>query len=367
MKRASCDSSEFPKTIPLISYGEIKNEAYEMKLEMFEIARKFIPNMKFPAAITSVIGQYRGGKSTLLNFYTDETGNSDNFKVGTTTRSTTIGSVFRTIPKRVRNKSGEIVHMYFMDTEGLNSPSKNLQYDMINLQLSCLFSTTIVLNVDSKINESDIKILYSITETFKQVKLQATKYKDTDEEEKALSEIMPFLLIVVRNFQLQIASKRIGEDDKEILISIDEYLDETLDEFDKNIVQSSKLMLHSINNMFPKHKRRIITMPYPISDTIDQMLIPTLNLGQFKPEFVHSMQKSFQIIQENARPMTFNGKSLDSHDILQYFESCISMIGSNSVLILEDQFTMIENAKCKRVKDSLMEHWETKFGTGFVR
>jgi hypothetical protein len=117
-------------------------------------AKEVLSAIDGPLSIIAVVGQYRTGKSFLLNRIL--LGRNDGFAVGSTVNACTKGLWIWSEPLRAIAADGTAVNLLIIDTEGLNSMEAGTKHDCIIFALALLTSSFFLYNSVGTISESAI-------------------------------------------------------------------------------------------------------------------------------------------------------------------------------------------------------------------
>ena len=92
-----------------------------IEYEINEDAIQFLKSINGPLSVVTIAGMFRTGKSLLLGHLI---GHNGAFKIDHSTKAVTKGFWLYNKVTRVKNSSGEIINVIFIDTEGLADPNK---------------------------------------------------------------------------------------------------------------------------------------------------------------------------------------------------------------------------------------------------
>ncbi len=159
-------------------------------------ALDMIRGIKKRLAVVTVAGQYRTGKSFLLNRLL---GRQNGFELGSTINPCTKGLWIWNRPVNVT----EDVQAVFLDTEGLASMSRNVHIDMKIFALSLLMSSYFVYNSMCALDEKAIESLSLVVSLSKYIHVN-THPANVSEELDEYTQYFPFFMWVVRDFALRL-------------------------------------------------------------------------------------------------------------------------------------------------------------------
>ena len=204
------------RPIPFITLGPEGPGAGRFSVS--DEAKAMLSALDGPLSIVAVVGQYRTGKSFLLNRIL--LGQNDGFTVGSTVNACTKGLWLWSEPLRAIASDGTPVNLLIIDTEGLNSTEAGTKHDCIIFALALLTSSFFVYNSVGTISESAIDTLSLVVEMTKYIRTSTSK----EEDGTAFAQFFPKFLWVVRDFSLQLVNEH-GK-----TISSKEYLESALQE-----------------------------------------------------------------------------------------------------------------------------------------
>ena len=122
------------RPIPFIQWNP---ETKQLQIE--EEARKLLLSLQFRKIyVIGIVGPYRTGKSYILNRFLNK---QRGFKTGATVNSCTSGIWLWGEPIQYKDKT-----ILLIDSEGANSPEKDLNYDVKILTLTLLLTSTLLYN-----------------------------------------------------------------------------------------------------------------------------------------------------------------------------------------------------------------------------
>ena len=180
------------KPIQLITIGSGGN--FILHREALEM----IKSIKKKIAIVTVAGQYRTGKSYLLNRLI---GRQNGFELGSTINPCTKGLWIWNRPVIVT----EDVQAVFLDTEGLASFSRNVHLDMKIFAMSLLLSSYFIYNSMNALDEKALESLSLVVSLSKYIHVN-TQPSQVSEELEEYSQYFPFFMWVVRDFALRLVN-----------------------------------------------------------------------------------------------------------------------------------------------------------------
>ena len=127
-----------------------------------------------PISIISIAGNYRSGKSFILGLflkYLQNDGSNDwiekpvehSFKFSNSADGVTSGIWIWPEPFIRKDKNGHQVAIYLMDSQGWHDSKTSIKENAKIFGLSSLLSSVMILNIEKKINETDLQYLQNFS------------------------------------------------------------------------------------------------------------------------------------------------------------------------------------------------------------
>ena len=160
---------------------------------MTEEAKTMLKEIQGPIAVISVAGNYREGKSTIINRMLLRI--KKGFKVGNEVEACTKGIMIWSKPIKHELK-GETINILVTDTEGLGSNTSSERHDLAIFCLSLLTSSHFIYNSMRVINKNALNQLSLVVKIAEQLKCGASAGPQDFEE------FMPKFIWLVRDFSL---------------------------------------------------------------------------------------------------------------------------------------------------------------------
>ncbi|XP_053551275.1 guanylate-binding protein 3 [Bombina bombina] len=301
------------------------------KLRTNPQAKKILENISQPLVVVSIVGQYRTGKSYLMNTLAGV--KSGGFALGHTVEAKTKGIWMWCVPHPTRKD-----HMLvLLDTEGLADVGKgDKRNDEQLFSLSVLLSSVLVYNSTGTIDQDAMDKLYCTAELCEYIVDRASNQTDEPDGVKDLGdgELVPLFVWAVRDFFLKVEmnGRSVSEDD---------YLEESL----KSITPVKSMKTEQKNNKretlrkrFPKRKCFLFENPFKKeSDAMEQGLQKKL-----QPGFVAKTRSFCQFIFENSEAKTLSGGHVLTGVLLGHLvDSYIRVVTSHNVSVLENEMNNI--------------------------
>lgn len=321
--------------LPWIRYNEAS-----CKYEVEPSAHAFLESLSGPVTVCSVVGNYRTGKSFLLNKLV---GGSDNFMVSGTTASCTKGLWI--MRRTLRTSDG--TNVLIVDTEGLGSMSATETHDLRVFSLALLLSSTFLYNSTGAITEATLNNLSLVASLTEHVRVTAGEATDAD----ALAECFPHFVYVARDFSLQL----VGEHGEEVDSTT--YLNQSLrvrgdSDSSKNKVRTA------INALFPEHKRSCVCMVRPCTNESDLQLLPTLSDAQLRPEFLLKVDAIRDTIMQTP-PSSHGGMAVTGPLLARLACLYVDAINNGAIPAIRDSWTLLSEGECRASADEARRIFET--------
>ena len=230
--------------------------------------------------VLGVAGQYRTGKSFLLNriILNREKG----FGVAPTINACTKGIWMWSKPIRTQNEAGETVNTIVLDSEGLGAIDQDASHDCRIFALVLLLSSVFMYNSMGAIDESAIENLSLVINLTKHIRTRVRKFAEGDEDEDSedFANYFPAFIWVLRDFALQLVDKANNP------ITSRQYLEQSL-ELQPGVsdeVEKSNRVRRLISSFF--RDRDCYTLVRPLTDESDLQKLESLDFSSLRSEFV---------------------------------------------------------------------------------
>ena len=362
------------KALPFISI----DEAGEFIIE--EEARKCLENINVPIAVVGIGGQYRTGKSYLLNILKHGAGQLSNdnmndsatdsekknstasisgFNIGHSVQACTKGIWLWGEPVYIDGKKMAVL---FLDTEGLGSVKASATQDARIFALTLLITSYFVYNSRGTIDSSAIDKLSLVVNLTKQIHIRSTvDGKETDVKE--LQQYVPSFMWVVRDFTLQL--KKMGANGRSLTSR--DYLDHALkdqkgmskDVFKKNTVRR---MLRSV---FPE--KDCVTLVRPIAEEEKLKDLSSVPWDELRDEFKSGITRLRDKIFSNLQPKKLFGKPLTGTMLLELVDSYINAFNTGGFPTITNAWDRVVTGQCREGIAIAMKAYDNginKFLTG---
>ena len=275
---------DFPdEALPLIEVSDDK-EVLTVNEEAVELLRR----IDCAICPISIVGLYRTGKSSLLNFLH---GGKAGFRTGHSVSRCTRGVWIYGRPTRATLGDGTQVAVVLLDTEGVGGLEADRRYDERIFALATLLSATLVYNSLGSIDENAIGQLSFVAQLSRHVRFAPKEDASVDDGDEAeedarrLGAVMPAFTWVLRDFALELADER-GD-----AITADEYLDRSLRPqrgFEAAVLERNRVR-HVLGAFFPKRQCR--TLVRPVHDEAKLQQVDSLAPEELRPEFRRNLEE----------------------------------------------------------------------------
>lgn len=377
-------------------------------------AARFLSSIPPGFAMVVLNGEYRGGKSFLLNCLMKMTGFSSHeyrkvhnpeykrqalsnegnmyFSVDGSVQACTRGLLIHRQPvKSVDPVTGRSFNTYIVDTEGFGATDVGASYDDYLFAISMFMGSFLVFNVMQRLGSGTFNSLKMVMEICKRLQFSRTTQApggpmvvesmmgvedsallDSEDEEKKgerkavavatqksplqmAEEIgtsfTPKLLFLIRDFNLALKDK-----DKKAITPA-EYLNEQLGTRPyaecTTVPQQVSALLRAY---FPPHKRMCVTMPPPCDKSMFSVMsqVPITSLDE---EFQRKLKKLVDIIQKEGIPRVTIGKDQKSEiSGAQYLDMCRSFLkalNSGKAPVIKDMWTNMAERQCMEAREQV--------------
>jgi hypothetical protein len=304
----------------------------------------YLRSLEGRVAVISVAGQYRTGKSLLLNLLSGGAG----FQVGPTVKACTKGIwLYGKTLVSSSSSSSTPLHVLFLDTEGLGSTIRSETYDARVFALTLLLSSFFLYNSMGTIDGnaiSKLSLVVSLTRHI-HVKAQQGGKEDTGTE---FAQFFPSFMWVVRDFAV-----KLEKDGRKI--SSREYLEDALRPEDgmTEAIESKNAVRMLLRNFFPE--RDCLCMVRPVADEKALMALGSGAGGDDKmkeleaslrPEFKLQMEALRKKVVTTARPKTLYGKPLTGAMLASLAGAYVQALNSNSTPTISTAWDRVVDSQC---------------------
>ena len=335
--------------IPLISIDETDNS-----FVVNEEAIAFLATIETKVCITAAAGLYRTGKSSLLNWLANR---SKGFTVGPTINRCTRGIWIWGEPIVCKMASGEECACIILDTEGLGGVESNLKYDTRLFSLVILLCSTLIYNSLGSIDENAISNLSLVTQLSENIKLSnktpgIESNGDDSDDTLNFHKVFPSFIWVIRDFTLEL------EDEDGYEITPTQYLNSSLEPnpgYDKQTMERNRIR-HMLTSFFPD--RECVTLIRPISDEEALQQVDNIAYEDLREEFRDGMSGLRDLIFQNARPKTIDGKMLSGGMFGGLVRSYVKAINEGGVPTISSAWEGVSQQECVEAKEKSLESYK---------
>lgn len=322
-----------------------------------EEAVAFLATIETKVCITAAAGLYRTGKSSLLNWLANR---SKGFTVGPSINRCTRGIWIWGEPIMCKMASGEECACIILDTEGLGGVESNLKYDTRLFSLVILLCSTLIYNSLGSIDENAISNLSLVTQLSENIKL--TNNSSGGESDNAdgdggdalnFHKVFPSFIWVIRDFTLDL------EDEDGYEISPTQYLNSSLEPnpgYDKQTMERNRIR-HMLTSFFPD--RECVTLIRPISDEAALQQVDDIAYDDLRQQFRDGMTVLRNLIFQNARPKTIDGKMLSGAMFGGLVRSYVKAINEGGVPTISSAWEGVSQQECVEAKEKSLESYKS--------
>ncbi|XP_008059928.1 guanylate-binding protein 4-like isoform X3 [Carlito syrichta] len=315
----------------------VENE--EEQLVVNPKALKILDTISQPVVVVAIAGQYRTGKSYLMNRLA---GKNHGFPLGSTLRSETKGIWMWCMPH-----PHKLNHtLVLLDTEGLGYVEKSdHKNDSWIFTLAMLLSSTFIYNSMNTINHQALEQLHFVTELTELIRAKASSTPDEVEDSFQFVSFFPDFVWVVRDFILELVID--GR-----YITEDEYLEDALKLIPGKHpkIKYSNMPRECIRHFFPK--RKCFVFDRPTNDLKALQHLENISEANLDGNFQMQLEKFCSYILTNAKTKTLReGIIVTGNRLETLVVTYVNAINSGEVPCLENAVTtlaLFENAEAVR-------------------
>lgn len=305
-------------------------------------------------AVVGIAGNYRSGKSLLMNLLSGSTDN--NFEVSASVNACTRGIWIYSEPITIKKDDDEIIDVYVMDSEGLGGVDKNQNYDVQIFTLAMLLSSFFMFNSYGVIDENSLNSLGLVTAL-------AQKIQNFEDEEDIVHLInhFPTFLWVLRDFVLDL------QDDQGNEITPDQYLEYILEEteIENEFSEDHNAIRATLKRFFPE--RYCATLIRPSDDERDLQNLRS-DPDLLKPEFVRQINDLRDFILNQIQIKSIGDIGLTGSDYISVIKKYVEAINNGSIPKIEDSWVaVVENqlsngySKSLKIYEDDMKKYESEY------
>lgn len=340
------------EAIPLITISA------ENKMEINKQAVEILSLIPKPLGVVGVAGQYRTGKSYLLNRVI--LNQSKGFPVGPTINPCTKGIWIWGRPLKGFTKEGKNVNIIVIDSEGLGAIDEDTSHDSRIFSLVMLLSSCFVYNSTGTIDESALENLSLIVDLTKNIQIKSRQVQDDDEYEN-FAFYMPSFVWVVRDFSLDLIDKYQNK------ITSDEYFEEALIEQDgsSDQIEQKNRIRRILSHFF--RERHCHTLVRPVNEEEDLKNIETMSDDKLRPQFIEQAHDLRSQILDNARIKTLEDHPLSGKMFADLIRSYVEAINQHKIPVIENCWNYICKNECHKAKEACIKMYEEEMNSAFQK
>ena len=342
---------DFPdRPMPLVEVSDDKSQ-----LSINPEAAALLARVDCVLCPIAIVGLYRTGKSSLLNFLN---GKQRGFKVGPSVSRCTRGVWIYGKPKTVTLGDGSTCAVVLLDTEGVGGLEADAQYDTRIFALATLMCAGLVYNSLGSIDENAIGQLSFVAQLSKHVRFKkpaALEDEDDASEDAArLAAFMPSFTWVLRDFALELVDER-GD-----AITSDEYLEQALKPqrgYEASVLERNRVR-HMLTAFFGA--RKCATLVRPVSDEKKLQQIDELDASELRPEFARGMEdlRDSLFAAENVKPKAIDGSPLRGATYVALLEQYVDAVNSGGVPVISSAWDHVSAGECASALDDAFATFE---------
>jgi hypothetical protein len=312
-------SAAAPRALPFVSEKDGRLEVSKDVVEFFQ-------GLAAPFSVVCVAGQYRTGKSFLLNRgVLNLPPGRDGFPTGSTIQAVTRG--LWVYPEVIERDGARLV---VLDSEGTRSLTASADADSKLIALALLLSSVFIYNSTGNVDQSTVSALG----VFASVARVVSCAEGGDDEERSASSCKPELLWVCRDFHLDLLSESGSPmTPAQYLESVLAGSEGTHADDDLNTV---------IAEQFPS--RSLVPLIRPVEKESDLVNLSKLPDKSFRPEFLSQLEAFRALLTQRAPVKSLRGVALAGPVFLEIAQHLCERINSGCAPNVRDTFDfMIEN------------------------
>lgn len=315
------------------------------KMEVSADATACLRNIKEKVAVVSVLGRFRGGKSSLLARLIGR----KSFEVSHSVQACTKGIRLYDPPLDIPGGRKLIL----LDTEGLMATDSDTTHDTRVFALGILLSSAFVYNVTGTIDETTLSTLRVVTQ-FASMMLSETS-EDGQLNYDDLAQHMPEFNMLVRDFALKLESSDGHE------ITPTQWLEEALS---TDELESKSQQLDNFNDKVEIRRvlkklftsRKCYTLPRPTSDEDVLAHMDTACDKDLKPAFVQGVNHMRKELIDGAPSKTILGESVTGEGLLAITHQLVDRINSGTIPRIRDSWVLLAELRARDAAEQAMQH-----------
>lgn len=318
-------------------------------------ALNIIKGIKKKLAVITVAGQYRTGKSFLLNRLL---GRQSGFELGSTVNPCTKGIWMWNKPISIT----EDLQAIFLDTEGLASFSRTVQIDMKIFAVALLMSSYFIYNSMNALDEKALESLSLVVSLSKYIHVNAhpaSVSEDLDE----YAHYFPFFMWVIRDFSLRLVNAA------QQSVTDRQYLENALRPVDSSGTDADQVAIKNeirakLTTFFKE--RDCVTLVRPVNEEKSLREIQKVPYEQLRPEFRSKMEVLVKKVFNNLQPKIIDGQPLTGEMFGVLIEQYIAAFNSGNVPAITTAWEQVISLELDKVVAESVEEYKRKVSEGSV-
>eukprot|EP00826_Nyctotherus_ovalis_P004957 TRINITY_DN11100_c0_g1_i11.p1 TRINITY_DN11100_c0_g1~~TRINITY_DN11100_c0_g1_i11.p1 ORF type:complete len:477 (+),score=117.25 TRINITY_DN11100_c0_g1_i11:233-1663(+) len=340
---------------------ETETSREERPIQLFSIAPNgnfvlnreavnMVRSIKKKIAVVAVAGQYRTGKSYLLNRLI---GRQNGFELGSTINPCTKGLWVWNHPLVVTDD----IQAIFLDTEGLASVSRNVHLDTKIFAITLLLSSYFVYNSLNAIDEKALDSLSLVVSLSKYIHVNSHPAQISEELDE-YTQYFPFFMWVVRDFALRLV------DASQQAINDRQYLENVLrpvdpDKYPDPEQAALKNEIRGKLSTFFK-ERDCVTLVRPVNDEKMLKAVDRIPYESLRPEFRSKMELLVKKVYCNLKPKSINGQPLTGEMFANLMEQYVSAFNGGMVPAISTAWEQVLLVELEKTVMASIEEYKRK-------
>lgn len=241
------------------------------------------------------------------------------------------------------------MHIFFFDTEGADSVSRDQKHDATIFALAILMSSLFIFNSFGSIDEQSINQLSLTTTLSNNIAISANKNSGKNDE-YALSYFTPKFIWLLRDFTLEIQDLQ-GRN-----ITADQYLENALLREEKPNTknsESNKKIRKALLNFFKD--RECFTMVRPVEEESDLKKLNSLGKNKLRKEFLAELKALKEKIFLKTTPKQLNGVNLNSRMFCNMMRCFVEAINKGAIPNISSAWDFILENECISAHNDAIE------------
>jgi len=312
-------------------------------------ALTIIKNIKKKLAVITIAGQYRTGKSFLLNRLL---GRQNGFELGSTVNPCTKGIWMWNKPIPIT----EDLQAIFLDTEGLASFSRTVQIDMKVFAIALLMSSYFVYNSMNALDEKALESLSLVVSLSKYIHVNAhpaSVSEDLDE----YAHYFPFFMWVIRDFSLRLVNVA------QQSVTDRQYLENALRPVDAASGDPDQIAIKNeirakLTTFFKE--RDCVTLVRPVNEEKALREIQKIPYESLRPEFRTKMEILLKKVFNNLKPKIIDGQPLTGEMFGVLIEQYIAAFNGGSVPTIATAWEQVITLELDKVVEESVHEYKKK-------